>query len=422
MTKGISSVISFVITILLTVTAVGIVLGVGLPILDQARETGVLNEANQNMRIIDNLIRQVASEGTRTFKTVTLSVTDGVYRIDSDSNSLDFELTMKSNPIPRGTFKKDGNVITSFGGSASAADNSSFLIIQNEVLEIVFNKTGNETSFDGINTSTIIRTIRSKVAPAITIKPNNTGIKIQNIANTSWGLGYTKLAFSGQDLPRASVLAHVRSNLTGTEYEVLYTLPASADFLLIEVRNTSYSNQTTLTFDYRLGDLSSDILKFGDANETTFSQSATTPTCYTRQNISQLFMCSYDQSEFSSARSSGIVYSGDKDSLVNTCVDVANSEYFFNVTATNSFKSIVPLASGTCNVIGNQTRIVESQGLPSRPFGSYSLTGPAKLQLSLKYDRILLNGTDRFGSGQHKVCIQKIGRQGSNALVDVRTC
>lgn len=269
-TKGISSVISFVIIILLTVTAIGIVLGVGLPILDQARETGVLNEANQNMRIIDNLIRQVASEGTGTLKSVTLSVTDGVYRIDSDSNSLDFELTMKSNAIPRGTFTEEGNLVTSVGGSAKAIQNSSKLIIENEILEIVFSRIGNVSSFDGINTSTILNTIRSKAQATTTTKPNNAGIKIQNIANTSWGLGYTKLAFEGEDLAEASILAHVRSNTSGVEYDVLYTLPASSDFFVIEVRNTT-SNQTTLTYNYRLGDSTTDKIKIGDASETQFA-------------------------------------------------------------------------------------------------------------------------------------------------------
>ncbi len=139
MVKGVSAIISFAIIILLVVTAIGIVLGVGIPLLEQARETGVINEANQNMRIIDNLIRQVASEGTGALRSALISVTDGTYRVDSDLSSFDFEFLMKSNAIPRGTFTREGNLVTIVGGSAKATQNSSKLIIENEILEIVFN-------------------------------------------------------------------------------------------------------------------------------------------------------------------------------------------------------------------------------------------------------------------------------------------
>ncbi len=274
---------------------------------------------------------------------------------------------------------------------------------------------------DGIIWSSVLNTIRSKAVPTATIKPNNTGIRIENIINTSWGLGYSKLAFEGEDLPSAGVLAHIRSNLTGTEYEVIYTLPASSDFLVVEVRNTT-SNQTTLIYNYRLGNLNTDILKIGGVNETTFNLSAPNPTCFNKTRLGNLFVCSYDESEFSTAKTSGIVYAGDKNYFVSLCNDEAHSTYFFNTTATQGLRVLIPLASATCNTIGNQTSIIEKQSIPSRPFGSYALTGPAKLQISLKYDRIFINGTDRFGPGQHKVCIQKIGRQGSSALVDVRAC
>ena len=142
----------------------------------------------------------------------------------------------------------------------------------------------------------------------------------------------------------------------------------------------------------------------------------------TGQNTNQLFICSYDQTEFQPAKASGILYAGDTDNFVKMCNDVASQDYVFNMTGTSTFKVIIPFASATCSAFGNQTRIVQDQGLPSRPFGSYNLVGPSKMQISLQYDRISINGTDRFGKGQHKICIEKVGRQGINALVSVTLC
>ena len=100
--------------------------------------------------------------------------------------------------------------------------------------------------------------------------PNDTSVIIGNVTNTSWGLGYSEIVREGNFLTRAEALAHVRSNLTGTEYEVLYSLPASADYLLITVTNAS-TNQTTMDFAYHLGtSAKNDLIRIDDVNETTY--------------------------------------------------------------------------------------------------------------------------------------------------------
>ncbi len=62
--KGISPIISTVMIIAITFAAVGIVMTIVLPSVDRAKEAALLNEAVQNMRVIDNMVREVASEGT----------------------------------------------------------------------------------------------------------------------------------------------------------------------------------------------------------------------------------------------------------------------------------------------------------------------------------------------------------------------
>lgn len=264
--KGVSPLLSTVLVILISVAAISAVLLVGGPSINRARESAIIGEAYQNMRTINNFITEVASENPGSLRKVPIKVTEGTYRVISTSGSFEYDLGLTSDILPLGSIKKEGNLQTIVGGSAKASQNSTYLILENEILEIVFYRNGSETNFDSINTSTLIRTIKLKDS-GFTLRPNDTGIVIGNYSNSSWGIGYSKLVSESTQLAKAEVLAHVRSNLTNHEYEVLYTLPASADFLIINIKNVS-NNQTTVNFIYHLGNnATSDVIRMGGVNE-----------------------------------------------------------------------------------------------------------------------------------------------------------
>lgn len=268
--KGFAEFVGFVIITLLVVVSIAIVLMVGIPLIEEAIERGVVNEAEINMRIVDDAVRGVASQGTGTLKSLRLSVTDGLYRVNPGSESFDFEMRIRSEALSRGTFTREGNLYIFFVGSASAKENTTHIILENEVMEVVQPKIGSETSFAGINTSSAISTMTLKDSNAV-IAPFDARIIVASITNTSWGLGYSKAAFQGSNLGEAESVFHVRSNYTGVEYEVVYTLPASSDFVTISVRNVSRDNATTLVMSYRLGaSITNDIVRVGNVNETTF--------------------------------------------------------------------------------------------------------------------------------------------------------
>jgi hypothetical protein len=419
--KGQAEITGFVFVTLLTVIGITIVLSIGLPLIDEAREHGIIGEARHNMEIIDNLILSVAAGGTGTLKTAQINVNGGTYRVDSDSGSFSFELPLKTGTLPRGTFKKDGTMTTIIGGSASATQNASYLKLENEILEVVFGRVGSEASFMSINTSTLIKTIRSKVDAKTTVLPDDMRINLDGLDNTAWGLGYSKLAFEGENMPSASVLAHVRP-AQGAEYEILYTLPASADFLIIEVRNAS-QNKTTFSYAYKLGaSANGDVIRVGASNIPFAQGSSPLPACNTTQNMSFLFICSHDLSELSGTKSSGIIYADRPDSFLSICNDFAYSGYRFNITSNGPLRVIVPLSNANCASVGNQTAAVSRLGIPISPFSNYPLSGEGKIEMKLQYDRIKLSGTENWGTGFHKICIKKVGRQGSVALVDVRSC
>lgn len=421
MEKGQAEIIGFVFVTLLTVVGITVVLTIGVPLLEEARERGIIGEARHNMEVVDNLVLAVAAEGTGTLRTAQINVNGGTYRVEADSGSFSFELPLKTAALPRGTFGKEGSLTTVIGGSASATQNASYLKLENEILEVVFGRVGSESSFIAMNTSTLIKTIRSKADAQVTVSPSDMRVNLNGLTDTAWGLGYSKLVFEGENMPGAGVLAHVRST-QGAEYEILYTLPASSDFLLVEVRNAS-QNRTTLTYAYRLGAASNgDVIRAGSSGVPFVSGSAPSPVCNTVQNTSELFICSHDLSELSGTKSSGLIYAGDPDKFLSVCNDFAYSEYRLNLTSNGPLRAVVPLSNADCSQMGNQTAAVSRVGIPISPFSSYPLSGEGKLDMRLQYDRIRLNGTESFGTGLHKICIKKVGRQGAVALVDVRSC
>lgn len=428
--KGVSAIIATVLIILFSVAAISIVLMVGTPAINRARDSGIVNEAYQNMRVVDNLIRTVSSEGPGSLRTAQIKSVGGTYRISPVAGTFDYELELSSDLFPRGTFKKEGNLQTIVGGGAKASQNSTHLILENEILEIVFYRNGSESNFDSINTSTLIRTITIKDSSFV-IKPNDTGIMIENYTNTSWGIGYSKLVSESTQLAKAEVLAHVRSNFTGVEYEVLYTLPASADFLIMTVRNTT-GNLTTVTLRYELGTNTSDILKLPN-NETTFAPNGivysgkTSPpsSCYTSADTSDFYLCSYDNIEYTAnPKAVALIYSGPDDKLIKFCNNEYNNtrEYYFNMSASGQLRTVIPVTNGICTDIGNKTYIVRNQEIPSTSFGSYVLKGSNLFHLSLVYDKIKIAGEGRFTTGTHRVCIKKIGQEAGRAIVNVTAC
>ena len=70
------------------------------------------------------------------------------------------------------------------------------------------------------------------------ITPEDSSVILDNFYNSSGGTGYSELIRSGEHLSKAEALVHV--NASNMEYDIVYTLQSSADFLIIRVENARY--------------------------------------------------------------------------------------------------------------------------------------------------------------------------------------
>jgi len=233
MLKGVSPLIGTVIVVLITVGAVSLVLTIGKPVIERSREYGIISEALQNMQTFDTLIREVASEGVGALRTVQLKVSGGEYKINQQTNSIDFTFAALYPPYSPGTVIKEGNLLISSEANAKAYETENELILENEVLKISIQKVGNETNHQPINTSANIRSITFKNNNA-TIYPEDSSVIINDLPSSSYGTGYSKLVKIGDNLPQAEAIVYVNSTLIS--YEILYSLPSGADFIIVKIQ------------------------------------------------------------------------------------------------------------------------------------------------------------------------------------------
>jgi len=93
--KALSPFISTALVILIGIVALSLSLTVLNPALNKAKDSAVINEAFNNLEIIDNTIREVASEAEDSKRTINLKVTEGTYRVDSEIDFINFTYRMK---------------------------------------------------------------------------------------------------------------------------------------------------------------------------------------------------------------------------------------------------------------------------------------------------------------------------------------
>lgn len=241
--KGISPLIATVLVILLAFLAITIVLLIGIPAIERAKEAAVINEAMENMKAIGNTIKEVASEGLGSLRSLQIKITDGEYKVNEKANSVDFTYSIKSGIIQSGTFIKEDSVTLSCGANAKASeydldgDGSNDLVLENEILRIVILKNGTASNQVDINTSTLIKILNFKETD-VNVTPIDSSIILDYYVESSYGTGYSELVKEDDHLAKAEAIVHL--NTTYINYDILYSLQSGADFVIVKIQNAYY--------------------------------------------------------------------------------------------------------------------------------------------------------------------------------------
>jgi hypothetical protein len=388
MGKGISTIISFVLLLLISIVAIYLVLNIIKPTLERVFESAAINEADQNMQLLDNLVREVASEGTGSMRSVLLKVSDGDYRIlntsGNFSGAIQFKIDLKHSPFEAPMFKKIGNL------KYTAGMNSAGLVGYWKFDE------GNGTfvkdwSYD--NDGTIYNGSLSCANP-----PNSDGCP-------AWidGKFGRALSFDGID----DFVEIGYDELIGVE---------NGDFVLEAWIKGTHSQKDEKIYVLTLQDDFGFIVSFGLDSESLGMWYRFT------DNSGGTFYLGHDVLDGTwhhvvVKRSGNNYYFYDNGIFIDSSTQTKDLKSQKTVRTIGGWDATSGNFNGTIDEVRIYNRALSEEEIKE----NYNARA-SNYQVVLEYNRIILTGNLKLGKGTHKLCIEKIGELNNKPLVKIAAC
>lgn len=107
--QGLSQLLSFVITVLISVTALSVfIFGIN-PTLQKVQEESYVNQAFSNLKSLAVRLEDVATEGIGSSRQMTIDVPAGMYLINNETDRIEYTIITSESVLPNGTdITRDG--------------------------------------------------------------------------------------------------------------------------------------------------------------------------------------------------------------------------------------------------------------------------------------------------------------------------
>jgi hypothetical protein len=226
-----SNLISAALVFLISLVAIALVLEVGMPIVNLARETSEIHDADSDLHFIDTYVRAVAREGKDSVRIFRFTSPKQFESIPGE-DAIQYSMETQTNFFDYLSRSFSGSFAYIAGSNVDCTekdmdnDGVADLVMENDKIIAVFRKINGN-----IDTSDIIMKVTRKFDGS-TAYVGNSSVVIDNNPFTSFGTGYTEISSNGLQKPVCRVHAVVRSTV---DYDVYYTLYAGADFFVAEV-------------------------------------------------------------------------------------------------------------------------------------------------------------------------------------------
>jgi|GEM_PF-6756978 hypothetical protein len=388
MKKGISTLISFVLLLLISIVAIYLVLNIIKPTVEMVFESAAMNEADQNMQLLDNLIREVASEGTGSLRSVLIKVSDGDYRLLNTSGNFtgafQFKIDLKHSPFEAPMFKKIGNL------KYTAGMNSAGLVGYWKFDE------GNGTllkDWSYENDGTIYNGSVSCANP-----PNSDGCPV-------WVDGKFGRALNFDGIDDFVEIGYDDS--IGVE---------NGDFVLEAWIKGTHSQKDEKIYVLTLQDDFGFIISFGLNNESLGMW------CRFTDNSNATAYLGHDVLDGTwhhvvVKRSDNTYYFYDNGVFINSSTQTKNLMSQKTVRTIGGWNATSGNFNGTIDEVRIYNRALSEEEIKE----NYNAR-PSNYQVVLEYSRIALTGNLKLGKGTHKICIEKIGELNNKPLVEIAAC
>jgi len=237
--KGLS-IISSVIFIAITISTIAIVYEAGVPVIKKMQASASVESMKNVFSDLDKVIRDVASEGTGSKRTVYLKIDPGKIVVNETEDAIYWKLETDAKVIEPRTRQVFGNVIIGSNLETSAYQENYSVTspqipaykMENEHLVVYVRKVGSGSTYEDFTACNLVLGIYMK---DIGVWFNNTNMfcfTVDNQPSSTIANGTTTLLDTGYNLPYATVYALVNS--TYMKYNINFTLESGEDFLRIE--------------------------------------------------------------------------------------------------------------------------------------------------------------------------------------------
>jgi len=232
--KGLSPLLAGALYVGIVSIAILIVIQTGSPAITKMQDISAVDQAKDSFATFDKVINDVASEGRGSTRLIPVQIKKGDITIDSSNERIEYGLDTNAEMISPRTRRSVGNLIFGANTNVAVTDNGTDIVVENEYLIAIFNKTGSSADFVPVNVSTAVKSIYFK-------NTNMTfdgviRVRIDNVDSNEIGNGYIYAEETGTKLARGRVIVHVNNTLAN--YDVYFSLESGRDHLNeISVRN-----------------------------------------------------------------------------------------------------------------------------------------------------------------------------------------
>ena len=230
------SLISSVIFVAITLTAIAIVFQTAIPVVEKLQHSVVIDRMKTTFSDLDEIIRTVAAEGRGARRTIFLNIEPGKLTVNETADRVVWEFATEAEIMSCRTAQRFGNLIVgcnletiAYEGTYNATD---AYVLENERMTAYFKKIGSPTSHAAFNMSDALLALYQKDTGNWLDNAGFFDVTIDNNASSSTGTGYTELIEAGENLPYATVATFMNSS--EVDYYVNFTLESGLDFLIIE--------------------------------------------------------------------------------------------------------------------------------------------------------------------------------------------
>jgi hypothetical protein len=226
--------ISAILFIAITLTAVTIVYNSGMPVIKRLSTAAAVEQMKDVFQGIDSTVKEVAAGGNGSRRTLFLSLDPGKFTVDPSSDSVYWTLDTDALVISPRSSQTYGNVV--FGSEMETAayedtyQGASAYVLENSRLTAYLLRAGSPGSPQPLSTSDLLLGLYSKGLGRWL--NGSLEILMDGEPASSQGSGYTAVEAESSTLPKGVVEAHMFTPYLN--YTIYFTLESGADFLMVE--------------------------------------------------------------------------------------------------------------------------------------------------------------------------------------------